>query len=66
MSDLQSVIAEVLRHPDVARNDWRGNTWLTPDALDREHWRWTRWKRQHGDFETAFWAELQETWRLAL
>lgn len=41
-------------------------TWLTPDALDREKLRWTRWKPQHGDFDQALWVELQETWRLAL
>jgi hypothetical protein len=27
------------------------SSWLSPDALDREHWRWTRWKPQHGGWD---------------
>ena len=41
-------------------------TWLTPDALDREKLRWTRWKRQHGGWSQPLWVVLQEEWRRAL
>ena len=37
--------------------------WFSPDALDREHWRWTRWKPQHGGWDQEMWVRLQETWR---
>ena len=37
--------------------------WFPSDALDREHWRWTRWNPQHGGWDQEMWVRLQETWR---
>lgn len=41
-------------------------TWLTPSELDREHWRWSRMKPNHGGWDQAFWIGLQDEWRRAL
>lgn len=40
--------------------------WFSPDALDREHWRWTRWKPQRGGWNQRLWVILQEQWQRAL
>lgn len=40
--------------------------WLTPSELDREHWRWVRWKRQKGGWDQACWIVVQEEWRKAV
>lgn len=37
--------------------------WMSPDELDREHWRWTRWKPQKGGWDQALWLVMQEEWR---
>lgn len=41
-------------------------TWLTPDALDREKWRWRDMNPQHGGWDQSLWVALQEVWRRAL
>lgn len=41
-------------------------TWLTPDELDREKWRWRRQRPQRGGWDQALWVLVQEAWRLAL
>lgn len=32
--------------------------WLTPDALDREHWRWRGMRRQKGGWDQELWVAL--------
>lgn len=41
-----------------------GMSWMTPDALDRERWRWRRWKPQHGGWNQRLWVAVQEQWRM--
>lgn len=40
--------------------------WLSPNELDRENFRWTRWKPQHGGWVQSLWIVLQEDWRKAV
>lgn len=41
-------------------------TWLTPDEIDRERWRWRQWKRQHGGWDQPLWIVLQDQWWASL
>lgn len=40
--------------------------WMTPDALDRERWRYRRFKPQHGGWNQWLWIALQAEWRKGL
>jgi hypothetical protein len=41
-------------------------TWLTPDELDREKWRWRGMRPQHGGWDQERWIVIQDEWRCAL
>ena len=36
--------------------------WLTPSALDLEHWRWHGMKPQRGGWDQPLWVLLQKRW----
>lgn len=40
--------------------------WMTPDALDRERWRYRRFKPQRGGWNQWLWIALQAEWRKGL
>lgn len=41
-------------------------SYLTPSELDLEHWRWVRWKPQHGGWDQPLWVRMQDDWRQAV
>lgn len=61
-----TITAFPARHDNLPPQDGWADALPLPDELDREHWRWLGWKRQHGGWDQPLWIALQEAWRHAI